>query len=162
MKFELFFLVLTVILIAAQVVEDELYEDDYTMDMSYRGWWDDMWDQIKGTFTLCPPCDSDGKPDQWSPPYCKCYFKTRVTVKDRDCCIFFSQKKTLVWKFITILHLKIQTYILHVRTYSQFTSILNKFSFLWLLNGVERPREPHTPYRKLPVHDSRRILCRRK
>jgi len=30
---------------------------------------------------------------------------------------------------------------------------------LWLLNGVERPREPHTPYRKLPVHDSQEFFA---
>ena len=91
MKFEIIFLVLTLTIVAAQLIqdellEDELYEDD--MDISQRGWWDDLWEQVKGTFTLCPPCGSNGKPDQWSTPYCKCYFKPRVTVGNRDCCIF--------------------------------------------------------------------------
>jgi len=89
MKFEYIFLVLTITLVAAQYYNDEEDDNNLTTEeiLIRVGWWEDFWNQVKGAFTVCPACGNDFKPNQWSQPNCKCYFKTRITVGKRDCCV---------------------------------------------------------------------------
>lgn len=94
MKFvQLIFLVVTLTLGAAQY-DATLDDADITIDKGLRQlgklggrWWDELWVKIKGALIQCPPCEENFIPNQWSTPHCKCYFNTRITVEDRNCCI---------------------------------------------------------------------------